>query len=118
MEFIRFQGTNGKNPLFDAALIRKIIKNPVYCGKIAYGRRKTEKVHGTRNEYKLVEQDDFIVVDGIHEGIISEELWQKAQIKSVAQAKKYEHVNKAKGYQDAFAVRLSEMSSLWSRYVW
>ena len=38
---------------------------------MAYGRRKTEKVHGTRNEYKLVEQDD--------------------------QAKKYEHVNKAKG---------------------
>ena len=44
-----------------------------------------------------MEQDDFIVVDGIHEGIISEELWQKAQIKAVAQAKKYEHVNKAKG---------------------
>ena len=37
---------NGKNSLFDAALIRRIIKNPVYCGKIAYGRRKTEKVHG------------------------------------------------------------------------
>ena len=50
---------NGKNPLFDAALIRNIIKNPVYCGKIAYGRRKTEKV-------------------------------------MIAQAKKYEHVNKAK----------------------
>ena len=64
-----------------SALLCKIIKNPVYCGKIAYGGRKTEKVHGTRNEYKLVEQDDFIVVDGIHEGIISEELWQKAQIK-------------------------------------
>ena len=39
---------NGKNPLFDAALIRRIIKNPLYCGKIAYGRRKTEKIHGTR----------------------------------------------------------------------
>ncbi|MDO4961456.1 MAG: recombinase family protein [Eubacteriales bacterium] len=87
---------NGKNPLFDAALIRKIIKNPVYCGKIAYGRRKTEKVHGTRNEYKLVEQDDFLVVDGLHEGIVSEELWNKAQVKVAAQAKKYEHVNKAK----------------------
>ena len=24
---------NGKNPLFDAALIRRILKNPVYCGK-------------------------------------------------------------------------------------
>ena len=40
---------NGKNPLFDAHLIRLILKNPVYCGKIAYGRRKTEKcaVQGT-----------------------------------------------------------------------
>ena len=87
---------NGKNPLFDAALIRNIIKNPVYCGKIAYGRRKTEKVHGTRNEYRLVEQDDYLVVDGLHEGIVSEELWNKAQVKMIAQAKKYEHVNKAK----------------------
>ena len=87
---------NGKNPLFDAALIRKIIKNPVYCGKIAYGRRKTEKVHGSRNEYRLVEQDDYLVVDGLHEGIVSEELWNKAQVKMLAQAKKYEHVNKAK----------------------
>ena len=43
---------NGKNPLFDAALIRRIIQNPVYSGKISYGRRRTEKVHGTRNEYK------------------------------------------------------------------
>lgn len=39
---------NGKNPLFDVALICRIIKNPVYCGKITYGRRKTEKIHGTR----------------------------------------------------------------------
>ena len=88
---------NGKNPLFDAALIRKIIKNPVYCGKIAYGRRKTEKVHGTRNDYHLVEQDDYILVDGLHEAIISEDLWKEAQIKLAAQAKKYEHVNRRKG---------------------
>ena len=87
---------NGKNPLFDAALIRKIIKNPVYCGKIAYGRRKTEKIHGTRNDYKLVAQDDYIIVDGQHEGIISEDVWNQAQVKMAAQAKKYEHVNKAK----------------------
>lgn len=87
---------NGKNPLFDSGLIRKILKNPVYCGKIAYGRRKTEKVHGTRNDYRLVEQDDFILVDGIHSPIISEEIWKAAQVKLVAQAKKYEHVNKSK----------------------
>ena len=70
---------NGKNPLFDATLIRRIIKNPVYCGKIAYGRRKTEKIHGTRNDYHLVEQDDYLLVDGLHEAIVSEDVWNVAQ---------------------------------------
>ena len=32
----KIQRQNGKNPLFDSALIRRILKNPVYCGKIAY----------------------------------------------------------------------------------
>lgn len=84
---------NGKTPLFDAALIRKILKNPVYCGKIAYGRRKTEKIHGTRNDYHLVEQDNYLLTDGIHKPIVSEELWQTAQVKLLAQSKKYERVN-------------------------
>lgn len=92
----KIQRQNGKNPLFDAHLVRLILKNPVYCGKIAYGRRKTEKVHGTRNEYRLVEQDDFLLVDGLHEAIIPEEVWNAAQAKLIAQAKKYEHVNKGK----------------------
>lgn len=92
----KIQRQNGKNPLFDAHLVRLILKNPVYCGKIAYGRRKTEKVHGTRNEYHLVEQDNFLLVDGLHEAIVSEEVWNAAQAKLIAQAKKYEHVNKGK----------------------
>lgn len=92
----KIQRQNGKNPLFDAHLVRLILKNPVYCGKIAYGRRKTEKVHGTRNEYHLVEQDNFLLVDGLHEAIIPEDVWNAAQVKLVAQAKKYEHVNKGK----------------------
>ncbi len=87
---------NGKNPLFDAHLIRLILQNPVYCGKIAYGRRKTEKVHGTRNEYKLVAQENYLLADGQHEAIIPEDVWQSAQVKIVSQAKKYEHVNKGK----------------------
>ena len=37
-----------------------------------------------------------MLVDGLHEAIISEETWQAAQIKLLAQAKKYEHVNKGK----------------------
>ena len=87
---------NGKNPLFDAALIRRIIQNPVYSGKISYGRRRTEKVHGTRNEYRQVKKDDYLLVDGLHEALVSEEVWEQVQVKVAAQAKKYEKVNRDK----------------------
>ena len=88
---------NGTNPLFDAALIRRIIQNPVYSGKISYGRRRTEKVHGTRNEYRQGRKDDYLLVDGLHEALVSEEVWEQAQVKVAAQAKKYEKVNRDKG---------------------
>ena len=50
-------------------------------GKIAYGRRRTEKRTGIRNETYVVEQSDFHVYEGIHEAIISEEDWDLAQEK-------------------------------------
>ena len=64
--------------MFDASLIRRIIQNPVYCGKIAYGRRRTEKVHGTRNDYRQAYKDDYLLVDGLHEALVSEEVWEQA----------------------------------------
>lgn len=73
---------NGTNPLFDAALIRRIIQNPVYCGKISYGRRRTEKVHGTRNEYRQVKKDDYLLVNGLHEALVSEEVWEEREFLS------------------------------------
>ena len=38
-------------------------------GKIAYGRRRTEKKQGTRNEMHVVEQSEFPVYEGQHEAI-------------------------------------------------
>ena len=92
----KIQRQNGKNPLFSSSTIQKILKNPVYCGKIAFGRRRTEKVKGTRNEYKLVEQDSYLLVDGLHEGLVSEEVWEAAQVKMKANAQKYELVARPK----------------------
>ena len=86
----------GATPLFDAKWIRDIIQNPVYCGKIAYGRTRTEKVHGTRNDFHRVKSDDYVLVEGLHEAIVSEEVWQTAQTKVEGQRKKYEHVNRGK----------------------
>lgn len=74
---------------FSAHFIQLLIDNPVYCGKIAYGRRSKERVKGKKNEYKLVKQKEYCLVDGQHEGIISEELWQKAQKKRLATGIKY-----------------------------
>ena len=45
----------------------------------------------------MVAQDNYLLVDGIHEAIISEEVWEQAQIKVAVQAKKYEKVNSIKG---------------------
>ena len=72
---------NGTIPGFSASFIKKIIDNPVYMGKIAYGRRRTEKKTGTRNETHVVEQSDFPVYEGVHEAIIAEEDWKLAQEK-------------------------------------
>lgn len=85
---------NGTNTLFSAHMIRMILDNPVYCGKIAFGRRSNQKIKGTRNEYHVVKMDNYLLSDGKHEAIVSEELWKEAQKKRIAQAKKYEHVNR------------------------
>ncbi len=47
--------------------------NPVYAGKIAYGRRAHEKIQGARNEYRIVKQDEYETYEGQHEAIIDPE---------------------------------------------
>lgn len=90
---------NGTIPKFSAVFVRGILDNPIYCGKIAFGRRKLEKIHGTRNEYHQVPQENYLLVDGLHKGIVSEELWNAAQVKLLAQSKRYEPVNRSKTEQ-------------------
>ena len=72
---------NGTLTQWSTHFVRMIIDNPVYMGKIAFGRRTREKVKGTKNEYRQVHQDDYILADGQHDGIISEELWTQAHEK-------------------------------------
>ena len=74
---------------WNAHFISLIWDNPIYCGKIAYGRRTLEKVKGKKNEYKQVKASDYILVDGLHECIVSEEVWQKAHDKRTATGFKF-----------------------------
>ena len=50
-------------------------------GKIAFGRHKTEKRLGSRNEMHVVKQLEFPIYEGQHEAIISEEDWNLVQAK-------------------------------------
>lgn len=87
---------NGNKPYFDAHLVRAVLENPIYNGRIAFGRRKTEKVPGTRDKYRPVKQDMFEVHEGVHEAIIDDDTWNKTQAKRKKQSKKYERVNLGK----------------------
>ena len=75
---------------FASSFIKGVLDNPVYCGKLAYGRRKNEKVSGTRNEYRIVKQENYMLHDGIHEGIVSETDWELAHQKREKTGVKYE----------------------------
>ena len=75
---------NGKLDTFTGHFIKLVLDNPVYMGKIAFGRRKTEKVTGKRNVYHIVKETDMeniIISDGDHEAIVSEEVWNDAHDK-------------------------------------
>ena len=66
---------------FSTSFVKGVLDNPVYCGKLALGRRKNEKIPGTRNEYHIVKQDKYMLNDGIHEAIVPEELWNQVHKK-------------------------------------
>ena len=69
--------------IFSGRFIQILLDNPVYCGKIAYGRRMREKVKGKKNEYRIVAKKDFSITEGQHEAIVSEEIWEKAHSKRI-----------------------------------
>ena len=66
---------------FTRGLVKKILDNPVYLGKIAYGRTTNEKVKGTRDEYHRVSTDDYLLAEGQHDGIIDEDTWKAVREK-------------------------------------
>lgn len=88
-KYLNLQGITKKKrkesgiTIFSGRFIQILLDNPVYCGKIAYGRRMREKVKGKKNEYRVVAKKDFSITEGQHEAIVSEEIWEKAHSKRI-----------------------------------
>ena len=80
-----YKSDSGK--LWTPSSVKNIIKNDVYMGIVSYGRRGLKKsmVNGKIVKSRPI-SEDYIKVKGIHEPIISEELFNKAL-----------EVNKSKG---------------------
>lgn len=93
--------SNGHLTKFTMPLVKDILDNPVYAGKIAFGRHTTEKIEGKRNEFHIIKQTDtekIIISEGQHEAIVSLEVWEAAQEKRKANAKTKEKLDKEHEY--------------------
>lgn len=72
-----FVSKRGNKANFEA--IRVILRNEVYKGYIRLGEMKTEKVmENGKIVKKLVRHKDYDLYKGIHEPIVSEELWNRS----------------------------------------
>ncbi len=79
--YVKKKRQNGTLDAFTAHFVKLVLDNPIYCGKIAFGRRKTEKMQGSHDQFHVVKQVEYPIYEGIHEAIIAEEDWLLAQEK-------------------------------------
>lgn len=71
-----------KNDLWNYEMVRHVIKNEVYYGELAWGKRPVVKrlIDGEINKYRPA-PEDYILVRGRQEAIVSKEKWDIAQEK-------------------------------------
>ena len=75
-----------------AELERENIIAQSLLGRVAWGKRRTEKVPGKDNEYRLVKQDEYILSEVIsHEAFVFKEDFDKVQEIKAIRGKKGNH---------------------------
>ncbi|WP_026499371.1 recombinase family protein, partial [Butyrivibrio sp. WCD2001] len=96
--YVKNIGTHNGLSVFTDRFVQLVITNYAYCGKIAYGKRKTVLKEGSEEEYHIIETDDFPVYEGKQEAIVSVEVWEAAQAKRIAKQGTREPIDKDHQY--------------------
>lgn len=74
---VRLRGTNEKEKkLWTVSTIADMLKKQVYLGCIVF--HKTERTKAGGRNYRKIPEEDWIIVKGTHEPIVSEELFLRA----------------------------------------
>lgn len=56
-------------------VIHKLLHNPAYAGKVIYGRTSSGKFTGKKTH----PEENWLVADGVHEALVSQEVWDRVQ---------------------------------------
>ena len=87
--------------------LKNVLRNPVYAGKIAFGRRRTTPVKGKRNEYHVVRQSDYDVYEGEHvhllTGMLVCPVCGRSMIANISRGKKKKKKKDGTRGKDTFA---------------
>ena len=71
-----------KKDFWNKDMVRYILKNEVYYGSLTWGKRQVVRklIDGELNKYRI-RSDDYMLVRGMHEAIVTKEKWDIAQAK-------------------------------------
>ena len=75
---------------FVSSSVRRILENPVYVGKISWGKRTTIKKKGSKESVRVYQNKNIILADGAHEAIINQDLFDICAKKREEYNKKHE----------------------------
>ena len=89
--------------IWENRTVEYILRNPVYIGKIRWNPKRR-----TRREY---DDPDIMIVDGIHEPIISKEIFDHVQDKIAQQKKAYGRYSREQGKKEYMLHGLVKCSS-------
>jgi hypothetical protein len=61
--------------------VRHILKNPTFCGKIVWYKKRhmLPDAHNSKHRVKYIPENEWLICDGLHKPIISEEQFERAK---------------------------------------